>query len=253
MSTQSSIHSSTEVASDEHEPWLQLLPWYVNDTLDGHERTDLEEHLDSCLVCRRELDALRGLRDAVRGADDPALAPARGFEKLVQRIDAGHAPQDLDTATTPSLAASLRSAIRRAFAGLPPAVRWTLVGQTALVLVLAGALLVTTQRTADDDAAGFRTLSDGATYLPGDRAVLTVIFAPAASAIERQQAVDSIGATVVAGPDDAGAVTVAISAPPQYATPMSEAAVDALRAHPAVVAAETLGIDRALTTSHPER
>lgn len=46
-----------------------LLPWYVNDTLDGEERARVERHLAGCAHCRAELELLKAVRGEVRALD----------------------------------------------------------------------------------------------------------------------------------------------------------------------------------------
>lgn len=73
----------------------ELLPWYVNGTLEGEELRRLEKHLASCLVCRRELEALRGLRHGVREAaqiSDEDRPGAAGLDRLLDALDGEHRP-----------------------------------------------------------------------------------------------------------------------------------------------------------------
>ena len=49
---------------DRHEAIRELLPWYLNDTLEADERADVERHLQSCAECRDELEELHGLQFA---------------------------------------------------------------------------------------------------------------------------------------------------------------------------------------------
>ena len=49
----------------EHDRVFGNLPWFVNQTLVGNERQEANAHLSCCLVCRRELAALKALREAV--------------------------------------------------------------------------------------------------------------------------------------------------------------------------------------------
>ena len=49
-----------------HDAAFELLPWLANGTLRGVERATVLEHLDGCLTCRRELEALHALANVVR-------------------------------------------------------------------------------------------------------------------------------------------------------------------------------------------
>lgn len=65
---------------DEHEKWRELLPWYVNGTLDERSQVALEAHLRDCPACRRELAVWRRISTAVAAQPSPRLpqdAPSR--------------------------------------------------------------------------------------------------------------------------------------------------------------------------------
>lgn len=64
-----------------------LLPWYVNGSLEGDELRAVEQHLRSCLVCRREVEELRELRGEMqRAAPKP---PPGGLERLMDELEVG--------------------------------------------------------------------------------------------------------------------------------------------------------------------
>ena len=68
----------------EHERVWLLLPWFVNGSM--HDAEEVRVHVGECLVCRREVQALRVLSDAVRA---PAAAPRceDALRRLNARID----------------------------------------------------------------------------------------------------------------------------------------------------------------------
>jgi hypothetical protein len=49
----------------DHQQIQLLLPWYLNQTLTENERVLVEDHLHSCLLCKRELMDLRKLAAAI--------------------------------------------------------------------------------------------------------------------------------------------------------------------------------------------
>ena len=65
----------------------ELLPWYVNGTLEGDELREVEEHLRSCLVCRREVEGLRELRGEMQQA--APKPPPGGLERLMEELEGG--------------------------------------------------------------------------------------------------------------------------------------------------------------------
>lgn len=63
----------------------ELLPWFVNGTLEGEELHQVEEHLRSCLSCRREVEELRKLRSGVK--EQAPVPPAGGLERLMDELE----------------------------------------------------------------------------------------------------------------------------------------------------------------------
>lgn len=61
----------------------ELLPWYLNRTLSEDEAKKVEEHLEECLMCRRELEELRWLSSEIKELDETPVSPHIRSEKLV--------------------------------------------------------------------------------------------------------------------------------------------------------------------------
>lgn len=68
----------------------ELIPWYVNGTLEGEELRRVEEHLASCLVCRRDIEELRELRREL-GEAAPAPPGEPGLARLLEAVETGDA------------------------------------------------------------------------------------------------------------------------------------------------------------------
>src|SRR5205085_9113021 len=47
-----------------HREAIEVLPWYVNATLEAGERRAVEEHLKDCAECRQEVLELRAIQSA---------------------------------------------------------------------------------------------------------------------------------------------------------------------------------------------
>jgi hypothetical protein len=187
-----------------HKEAFELLPWYVNETLEEDERRDVRAHLGNCLVCRRELAFLERLDEAVAASPDFDFAPQRGFSALMQRIDVAEAP--LARRWWGGLMSGLR-ALRVAH----PVLRSALVVQAAMIL-LGGFLLL--RIPLPDRAPRFETLTEASTPVatePGS-ARLRVVFAPEVEMSDVQALLQSGGARIVDGHSSVGAFAVDVPA-----------------------------------------
>jgi anti-sigma factor RsiW len=64
-----------------------LLPWYVNNTLSGDERHEVEAHLAGCERCRDELAWLRAVQGSARAAQGSG-AGELGLQRLLRNVRA---------------------------------------------------------------------------------------------------------------------------------------------------------------------
>jgi hypothetical protein len=145
-----------------HQELSELLPWYVNKTLQGAELKAVEAHLTVCLVCKRELIQLQNLAQAV--VQDGALDSAEhaSFLRLKKRLHSGTKldlnalPQQVDTSGNVS---QISKAKKRGWVN-NAALRPALAMAAALLLSLS---VLMPRHTGNDlqQASAFRTLSDG--------------------------------------------------------------------------------------------
>nr|MDP9121518.1 zf-HC2 domain-containing protein [Acidobacteriota bacterium] len=68
-----------------HQRVLELLPWYANDTLEGGERREVEDHLAGCTCCQEELAGSRQLGGELRRAE--AVAPSPHPAQLARLLE----------------------------------------------------------------------------------------------------------------------------------------------------------------------
>jgi hypothetical protein len=71
-----------------HEQFADDLALYALDELTGVERQELEDHLQSCAACRRELHALRGDLGLLGLTSSGPQPPARSKDRLMRAIAA---------------------------------------------------------------------------------------------------------------------------------------------------------------------
>ena len=80
--------TTDELRSEFERRALELLPWYVNGTLEGEERELVSRQVLGSLTCRKELERLRRLQHHIQRDDGEAVATGRAFERLMARIEA---------------------------------------------------------------------------------------------------------------------------------------------------------------------
>jgi len=206
-----------------HRAVEELLPWFVNGTLEGEELVLVEQHLRECARCQREVDWLRELQGAYVGSD---MAPdaAQSFRKLRRRLD--------ESRTRWRLVRRLRD-LRRFWRQTQPWARRAVAAELAVILVL-GTLLV----SGSEPGALYRTLGAADASRPAAGS-LVVVFDPHITEAELRRIVRRAGARVVDGPTGADAYVLELPAERQAA------ALEALREERAVVLVERLAPGRA--------
>jgi hypothetical protein len=118
----------------------------------------------------------------------------------------------------------------------PPLIRWTLVTQSALTLVLAS-ILVWQAPWAPEHV--YRTLSSSSDQTAQKRVQIHVVFADDITEKALRALLTEVGGTIVAGPSPVGVYTVAVALSGDAHAP-ADLALETLRAHPKVRLAEAL-------------
>lgn len=74
--------------SKNHIEVSELLPWYVNGTLDGDKGMLVRRHLEACAECREDYAFLCNVDAAVNKSSPAPIVPQPPVETLMTRIDA---------------------------------------------------------------------------------------------------------------------------------------------------------------------
>jgi anti-sigma factor RsiW len=195
---------------DRHAQTQQLLPWYVNGTLEGDEAAQVEEHLAECAECREDMEAEKVL---ARQVHDLSVDVDHGWEALKARID-GSAPAPRRTAPL----------ARRIPLG------WAVAAYAASLALVVPLLTFALAKPP----ALYRTLGAPSSAAPGN---LIVVFKPQASEAALRAILVQNQARIVDGPTSADAYVLHV-APDRRATVLAR-----LKGAPAVSLAEPIDGD----------
>jgi anti-sigma factor RsiW len=223
---------SDQSDGNHHQKVWEILPWYVNGTLEGHEHELVARHILRCQSCADEVVRCQSIATAVRSAEKVARMPSpENLARLMERIDRK------STAATPECwrirVREWIEKIRLAFQETPSLPRWALAAETAAIVLLAAAIML----QGSVAPSFYRTLSDEGSGPEPARVHLQVVFVDDITEREIRTVLSSIGATIVAGPTPMAVYTVALAADGK-APARTQETLALLRAHPKVRLAE---------------
>ena len=207
----------------EHASMTELLPWYVNGTLDDAERSRLEVHLRACPVCRADLTFETRVQDTLAAETPIDYIPAASLKRLQDRLDG----LDIEAgAKTP--VPTMRHQTNRP-------IRWHLaVAASTAILAVALALIAADRwtRSGARPLANYHTVTSTRPTAPGE--AIRAVFAPTITLVELQALLDESQLRIVAGPTEAGVYSLA----PTSARPI-DSSLRMLRQNAAVRFAES--------------
>jgi anti-sigma factor RsiW len=217
-----------------HRRTQELLPWFLNGTLEGDEAHQVEEHLRGCPACRAELECMNVLRsDYVESELAPEAQEA--FDRLRPRLLDEPAPASRPRRIAPRAAPRRTPVPAWATARLAPIPIWVklaLTAQFTLIFALGWQVLQT-----DRSPTAFHTLAQAGApeHAAGS---LVVVFDPNASQRDVARILHGCGGRVVDGPTTPSNGYV-------LAVPDGSlnVALTRLRAEPAVVLAEPMRLE----------
>jgi hypothetical protein len=171
---------------------LELLPWYVNGTLEGEEREQVRRELRSSLTCRLEYERLCRMRDLMREDDPEHAAAGRALERLMARIQ-----RDRPASRSRNAAVWLRSA------------RWQPLAAAAALVTLAAGMAWWWSENRAIAPATYTTLT---TNEPGDAGtpLLRLVFATGVPEEARRAIIAELGLELAAPPAADGMYTFAV-------------------------------------------
>jgi anti-sigma factor RsiW len=199
--------------SEEHRRAQELLPWFLNETLDADEVAGIAAHLEHCARCQADAAAQAALRAIAVDAVDEGRAASvdRGWAALRVRLEVQ------------------REQARRSFGPRP----WWRQGlqlavgiQAAVILVLAVVLVGVSLPSREP----YRALGESTSAADANA---LIVFRANASEKDMREALRGAGARIVGGPTASDAYLLHLS------DPRAQTLAN-LRAQPAVARAESL-------------
>jgi hypothetical protein len=180
-----------------HEEILEILPWFVNESLGEKERRRVLAHLQQCAECRSERDRLQALQQIVAEEDGSDTADYQvPFRRLMNRI-----------AVTETNRTSMGELQRRA--RIPRWAPWVGVAATLVAALLFVGVLNPGRQGPEE----YRTLSS-TTEAPGVPRRIALTFEQPIKAETLRAALIETGSNIVSGPDRNGTYIVEIRVPP---------------------------------------
>lgn len=180
----------------EHDQTLELLPWFVNETLAGKDLELVLRHLSDCRDCRLERDRLQQLRFLVREDDREQPDHRLSLRRVMQRIETSERNRD----STRDFDAT---GARRRFLPLG-------IAASVVSLMLAGAAWLSLDGSTT--AQQYQTLSSDALNA-GTAYRMELGFVNPIPAATLRQALIETNSNIVSGPDANGHYLVEIVVP----------------------------------------
>jgi Putative zinc-finger len=215
----------------------ELIPWYVNGTLEAAAATRLGAHLKGCEACRREYEGQVRLFEAMQTDGNLVFAAEPSFQKLMTRIGT-HEDAGALAIGVPPLAPTATAA-RATRAPWRPA-RWLAAAAVLEGLALGYGAWTWHDYSATAQAAYVTLTSPAPSYRDGPR--LRVVFRSGLSIQSLGVMLHQARAHIIDGPTDSNVYTLGFTG--SEVTPqVLEQRAAALRASSDVLFAEPLGAD----------
>ena len=224
-------------AVDPHQRAADLIPWYVNGTLDAAESEGLAAHLEGCAPCRSDYEAQLRLFEAMQPDATLAFATEPSFKKLMARIssneDAGELAVRSGTVRTPVIPAPARGRMIGRMS------RWLAAAVVVEALALGLGVWAWHGRFTSSAPTYVTLTSPTPSYHEGAR--IRVVFRSALSVEGLGAILHEAGAHIIDGPTDSNVYTLGFAGVGP-APAVLEQKIAALRASSDVLFAEPLGV-----------
>ena len=203
--------------TDDHRQIQLLLPWYVNHSLEQNERKQVENHLRSCILCRRELVVLRKLAEDVNQSSVLDVAAEASFARLRGKLQAAEPDRSFINQQNPDwlkksanatsgLSVHTTNKARRLLRFSGRAGKYVAIAASMLLAMIP----VVMQYGRSSGTTDYYTLSDAKPESPTGTQ-LRIVFSKSLPSAEINLLLEKIHGQLVEGPNSVGAYTARLS------------------------------------------
>lgn len=222
------ITTTRTVTENEHERAWNLLPWYINRSLDSTEQTQVKNHIRSCVACRIELRQQQQLFDKIQQTELLQQVSQVSFAKLKNQIKAVPKP------TTPADHKKYRKLPTASMHHCSGAMKYAALA--ASLFLLASVLIFESPVDMPKLSGEYRTLANATESMPKNIARIAFV----EDKLEPQQIeaiLHGVSGHIVKGPSNNGIYEIQIG---NYETsqPVLDDAILQLRNNALVIFAE---------------
>jgi hypothetical protein len=208
-------------SADQHEQIFLLLPWYQNQSLDQDERQQVESHLRTCLICKREMNEVGKFAAAIKKSSVLDMAAEVSYARLQEKLKitkpVTHIPvpyplksdqKDEIARATPGILGGASRQHRRSLRFNTPMLKRYAVA-ASLFLAIIPVMMQYGQQSSD--TADYFTLSAAKPEVLGGTR-LRVVFDKSLSMVGVESLLEKIHGEIVDGPNLVGGYTVRLDA-----------------------------------------
>lgn len=191
------MNENPSATDDRHRQTHELLPWFLNGTLDESETAQVKAHLAQCAECREEL-AFEQRIGAEMPECPPALDAETGWAAMLHRLKAPSAPASETPA--PASDGNVVAFRSRAFLRRSVPLGWAVAAQAAAIVLMVGIYHVRTPNSPSE--AEYHTLASPSASGPGN---MLAMFRPDLREADLRRILLANRAELVGGPNVSGA------------------------------------------------
>ena len=186
---------------NEHRKVWNLLPWYVNHSMDAVEKDRVRNHIRRCIACRIELQQQQQLFEEMQQTDLLRQVSQAAFAQLKKRIERQSVIRPFTRPNQPSEESKLSSGQSPGF------VKHTALAASLLLLAMPFMLHLPAEQSAS--TAEYRTLASAPENAPAHNRV-RIVFADQPDSKQIETILHSVSGRIVNGPSENGIYEIQI-------------------------------------------